>query len=148
MTDTLFRILLADDDEADCLLFKEALEELKLKSIVQTVNNGVELMNYLDREDIILPNLIFLDLYMPRKSGLECLKEIRADKKFDEISIAIYSTSNAEKDREETFGNGANIYIRKPSDFKLLEKLLSRAVMTTFMHQDEELSMRDFMLSI
>ena len=69
------RILLADDDEADRLLFKEAIGELKIKTIVNTINNGIQLMDYLAKKDNQLPYLLFLDLNMPGKNGLECLKE-------------------------------------------------------------------------
>ena len=70
-------ILLADDDESDRLLFTEAFAELKLKTIVHTVNDGIQLMEWLNRENKRLPHLIFLDLNMPRKNGLECLIEIK-----------------------------------------------------------------------
>ena len=96
-------ILLADDDETDRLIFKEAFEDLKIKTIVHTVNNGEQIMDYLNKKDSHLPHLLFLDLNMPRKSGLECFKEINGNKKLKDISIAIYSTSNSKKDVEETF---------------------------------------------
>jgi CheY-like chemotaxis protein len=70
-------ILLAEDDESDRLLFTEAFSELKINTIVRTVNNGVELMEWFNIENNRLPDLLFLDLNMPRKSGIECLKEIR-----------------------------------------------------------------------
>ena len=89
MENITFRILLADDDEGDRLLFKEAFEELKIKHTVQTVNNGMQLMEYLTKKNAILPHLIFLDLNMPRKNGLECLKEIRSNDTFKKISIAV-----------------------------------------------------------
>ena len=85
MEKTAIRILLADDDESDRLLFKDAFKELKIKTIVHTVNNGTQLMDHLAKNDIALPHLIFLDLNMPHKNGLECLKEIRSNKKFKEI---------------------------------------------------------------
>lgn len=62
-------ILLADDDEADRLLFTEAFSELKIKTIVQTVDDGVQLMKWLNEKDALLPNLLFLDLNMPLKMG-------------------------------------------------------------------------------
>ena len=65
-------ILLADDDEDDRLFFKEAFEEIKINTIVKMVNDGVELMNHLCKEDVILPHVLFLDLNMPLKNGIEC----------------------------------------------------------------------------
>jgi CheY-like chemotaxis protein len=142
------QILLADDDETDRILFKEAFEELKIQTTVHTFDNGVQLMDYLNKNDNRLPHLLFLDLNMPRKSGLECLKEIRRDKKIKDISIAIYSTSNSEKDMEETFLNGANIYIHKPNDFNVLKQILEKALMTAYEYQDQSMKKENFLLRI
>jgi CheY-like chemotaxis protein len=144
----LLHVLLADDDETDRLIFKEAFEELKIKTIVHAVNNGEQLMDYLNKKDSHLPHLLFLDLNMPRKSGLECLKEIRGNTKLKDISIAIYSTSNSKKDMEETFRNGANIYIHKPSDFNVLKQVLEKAVMTAHQYQDQSMKKENFLLRI
>lgn len=141
-------ILLADDDKSDRLLFTEAFADLKIKTIVRTVNNGIQLMDWLNMKNIHLPDLLFLDLNMPRKNGLECLKEIRSDDKLNAIAIAIYSTSNNEEDIKETFQNGANIYLTKPSDFNTLQQLLEKALMTTYHYKDEEMNRENFILRI
>ncbi len=141
-------ILLADDDENDRMLFKEAFEELKIKTIVFTVNNGTQLMDYLKAKNTILPDILFLDLNMPRKNGLECLKEIRANKKLKNISIAIYSTSASENDIVETFCLGANVYINKPSDFASLKEVLSKTVITAHQFQDTPFNKENFLLRI
>jgi CheY-like chemotaxis protein len=141
-------ILLADDDESDRLLFKEAFGELKIKSVVHTVNNGRQLMDYLRKKDATLPHLIFLDLNMPRKNGLECLKEIRSNEKFKKIPIAIYSTSAFKIDIDETFSNGANVYIKKPSDFNILKQLLTKVVSTARLYQNPSFSIETFLLRI
>ena len=141
-------ILLADDDEADRLLFKEAISELKIKTVVHSVNDGVDLMEALALENQPLPQLLFLDLNMPRKDGMECLKEIRANDKYNDISIAIFSTSGADDDMEETFLNGANVYIHKPNDFGSLKKLLERAVQVTYIYQEPPFSKENFLMKV
>jgi CheY-like chemotaxis protein len=141
-------ILLADDDENDRLLFAEAFAELNIKTIVHTVNNGMQLMERLKMKNIHLPNLLFLDLNMPRKNGLECLKEIKSIDKLKDISIAIYSTSDNEKDMEETFVHGANAYITKPNNFEMLKEVLKKAVMTTYQYKDESMKRENFLLRI
>jgi CheY-like chemotaxis protein len=142
------QILLADDDENDRLIFIDAFSEIKTKTIIQTVNNGIELMKWLNEKDIRLPHLIFLDLNMPIKNGLQCLKEIRRDEKLNNISIAIYSTSNSEKDINETFSNGANIYITKPTDFNALKQVLEKAVSSAYQYKDETMNKENFLLRI
>ncbi|MBK6622170.1 MAG: response regulator [Saprospirales bacterium] len=148
MKNAPLHILLADDDEGDRFLFLEAFEELKTKTIVRTLNDGVQLMDYLVKEGTLLPYLLFLDLNMPRKNGLECLKEIRSNDKLKDISIAIYSTSASEKDIEETFLNGANVYIKKPSDFNHLKEVLERAVLAANQSQEPPFSIANFLLRV
>lgn len=141
-------IILADDDEDDRLFFTDAFSELKIKTKVNTYNDGAELMNYLNSSDAVLPQILFLDLNMPRKNGIECLHEIKADRKFDDMAIAIYSTSSSEEHIEETFVNGANIYIKKPSDFNTLKKVLSEVVTINWQYHTSGLNKDNFLLKI
>ncbi len=143
-----YNILLADDDEGDRLLFKEALGELLVEANINIVNNGLQLMNYLNAEDVILPNLIFLDLNMPLKNGIACLEEIRSDDKFKDIFIAIYSTSGSDSDINETFSKKANIYIKKPSDFSELIAMLDKAISAAHMYDVGTFNRANFILKI
>ncbi|MCR9013815.1 response regulator [Aquiflexum gelatinilyticum] len=147
MNEKSIKILLADDDEADRLLFKEAFDELNVGTSVETVNDGDELMHLMQNTEAEnLPQILFLDINMPRKNGLECLKEIRADVKFKEVSVAIYSTSSSENDMQETFLNGANVYIHKPNDFQKLKKLLEKAIIYANVYQDPPFNKDNFLL--
>ena len=148
MENTVLKIVLADDDESDRLLFREAFGELKAKTRIHTVNNGTQLMEYLVKNVADLPDLVFLDLNMPRKNGLECLKEIKSNKKYQDITIAIYSTSASKTDIDETFSNGANVYIKKPSDFGILKQLLTKVVTAAYLYQDPTFSKEKFLLNI
>jgi CheY-like chemotaxis protein len=85
---------------------------------------------------------------MPRKSGIECLKEIRADERLKRISVAIYSTSSSEQDIEDTFVSGANVYIRKPNDFNMLKKILSDVVHINWQYITDGLNKDSFILSL
>lgn len=141
-------ITLADDDEDDRLFFTDAFEELKINTRVNTVNNGRELLNYLNRPETVLPHIIFLDLNMPILNGIECLKEIKQNKKFDDIAIAIYSTSSSDQDVEDTFVLGANIYIKKPSNFNDLKKILSEVVVINWQYHTNGLNKDNFLLRL
>ncbi len=143
----LLQILLADDEEDDRFLFSDALNELKIETIVRTVNDGVELMTYLATEGIDFPQLIFLDLNMPRKNGKECLKEIRA-LYGNQFVIAIFSTSAAEKDIEETYLLGANVYINKPNTFEALKQSINKVVTNAVVYQDPPFNINNFILRI
>ena len=148
MQKDFIHIILADDDEDDRMFFTDAFEELKIGTKVKTFNDGVFLMDYLNSDDCELPHVLFLDLNMPRKSGLECLNEIKLNAKFNNIAIAIDSTSASEEDIEKTFIQGANIYIKKPSSFKTLKKVLSEVVTTNWQYQTNGLNKDNFLLRL
>ncbi|MCC7030561.1 MAG: response regulator [Chitinophagaceae bacterium] len=148
MNQDAMHILLADDDEDDRLFFTDAIEEIKVRTVVHTVNDGVQLMDRLLNPEIRLPNLIFLDLNMPIKGGIECLNEIRSDKNLRDITIAIYSTSASQEDIEETFVKGANIYIKKPNDFSELKKILKEVISINWQYHTSGLNRENFLLSL
>ncbi|QZK90887.1 MULTISPECIES: response regulator [Flavobacterium] len=146
MNTDFINICLADDDEDDRLFFTDAFDELKINTKVSTFNDGVELMDFLHHPDSILPNVLFLDLNMPKKNGQECLLEIKKDEKFNDIAVAIYSTSSSEEDIELTFINGANIYIKKPNDFERLKKILSEVVTLNWQYHTSGLNKDNFLM--
>jgi CheY-like chemotaxis protein len=148
MENEILRILLADDDESDQLLFKEAFDELNKNSVIQFVNNGIQLMNYLIKKDSDLPHLIFLDLNMPLKNGVECLIEIRGNEKFNAVPIIIYSTSASKNNIEDTFRNGANVYLKKPSDFGTLKQLLEKVVTSSYVYSEKPFKIENFILNL
>jgi CheY-like chemotaxis protein len=142
------KVFLADDDPDDRLFFADALSELTIKSDVTFFQNGVELMDYLLDPETPLPNLLFLDLNMPLKGGIDCLKEIRRTEELRNLSVAIYSTSGSQQDVENTFILGANIYIRKPNDYENLKKVLSEVLQRSWQYETSELNRENFLLSI
>ncbi len=117
--------LIADDDPDDRLLIKESLEEARLANPLHFVEDGVELLDYLQRKNQYanlaghpLPGLILLDLNMPRKNGIEALKEIKADQELRQIPIVVFTTSKAEEDIFRTYNLGVNSFISKPVNFE------------------------------
>jgi CheY-like chemotaxis protein len=121
-------IVLADDDEDDRDLFKEAIETIVMNINIEFAHDGKCLMEILSSEKV-LPDLIFLDLNMPHLTGTECLDEIRKDERLKNIPVVIYSTSSSNKDIEETFEKGANLYVTKPSSFTELA-IITRKVLS------------------
>jgi CheY-like chemotaxis protein len=124
-------ILLADDDEDDRMLAKDALTESRLANELHMVGYGEELMDYLYRRgryaalaDSPRPGLILLDLNMPRKDGREALMEIKADPSLRQIPVVVLTTSKAEEDIYRTYDLGANSFITKPVMFESLVKVM------------------------
>jgi CheY-like chemotaxis protein len=127
-------ILLADDDTDDCFLFEKALNEISIPTKLIIVKNGEQLMDYLTVHTDHLPDILFLDLSMPRKNGFECLIEIKEDVKLEKLQVVIFSTSFTRGNDLEpylinTFSKmGALDYIRKPSDFEQLKNIIHQVL--------------------
>jgi CheY-like chemotaxis protein len=127
-------ILLADDDIDDRFFFEKALKEIPIASNLISVSNGEELMGYLARNTDNLPDVLFLDLSMPRKTGYECLIEIKEDRKLKKLPVVMFSTSfthgvGLEDSLKNTlFKMGAQDYIRKPGDFEKLKQVIHQAL--------------------
>lgn len=141
-------VALADDDEDDRFLFKEAIDEIKIQTKLSLFTNGQELMDYLNLPNVILPQVVFLDLNMPVKNGIQCLKEIRENKTLDTMSVAIYSTSSSEKDIEDTFVYGANIYINKPNSFTKLKEAIEKVLQINWQYNTSNLNKENFLLRL
>lgn len=115
-------ILIAEDDADDRVLTKDAFAESRLLNEVHFVEDGEELINYLEKKgqyaDVPRPNLILLDLNMPKKDGREALKEIKGNPDFRRIPVVVMTTSKAEEDIFRSYDCGASSYITKPVTFE------------------------------
>lgn len=111
-------ILVAEDDPDDKLLLKEAFEEAGGDNRLVFVDNGQELIDHLmDARQDALPGLILLDLNMPKKNGMEALKEIKADPNLRKIPVIVLTTSKMPEDINNTYGHGVNCFINKPTSY-------------------------------
>lgn len=117
--------LLVDDDADDVLLFGETLREADPAAQLQTAGNGQEALDRLRNGAMGLPDVVFLDLNMPRMGGKECLLEIKSDPALQHIPVIIYTTSSQSKDVEETLSRGAVCFVTKPSSMKDLKRILA-----------------------
>lgn len=114
-------ILLVEDNPGDVRLTREGLREGKIRNHLSVVTDGMEAMAFLRREgkyaDAPVPDLILLDLNLPRKDGREVLAEIKADEKLHRIPVVVLTTSSAEQDIVVSYELAANCYVTKPVDF-------------------------------
>ena len=124
-------ILIADDDPDDRFMIKESLEEINLPNIINFVEDGEQLMDYLKhrgsyagKADTPLPGLILLDLNMPKKDGREVLSEIKIDKSLCMIPVVVFTTSKAEEDIIRSYNLGVNSFITKPLTFDSLVDIM------------------------
>jgi len=115
-------VLLVDDDPGDTLMIREAFEHNKVNNALDCVADGVQAMQYLRREgeyaNAPRPDLVLLDLNLPRKDGREVLAEIKSDPELTTIPVVVLTTSHAEEDVLKSYQLHANAYVTKPVDFE------------------------------
>jgi len=127
-----FTILMVDDDAEDCLLVRDALRDIGRDDDLRFVRDGEELFDYLGHrgeyeggQAAPRPDLILLDLKMPKKDGSEVLSEIKANPDFKQIPVVVLTTSTAEDDIIFSYRVGVNSYITKPAGFRELVELIN-----------------------
>lgn len=116
-------ILIAEDDDDDYLIFSIAIKETSFTYVLKRAENGEILLKHLNTE---VPDILFLDLLMPCTDGKQCIREIRANKKYDSLPIIIYSSLNDLTSVEYCFREGSNLYIIKPNSISELRSVLER----------------------
>jgi CheY-like chemotaxis protein len=121
-------ILLAEDNNDDCLLFKEALEELPISFHLSIVHDGDQLMELLTQKETKLPDVLFLDLHMPRKNGFASLGAIKRNTELQQLPVIILSSVSEQESVKNVFRDAAHYYICKPADFSQLKKVIYEAL--------------------
>ena len=124
-------ILMADDDEEDCAMTRDAMSDARMVNEMRFVHDGQELMDYLQRRgeyadgaNAPRPGIILLDLNMPKKDGREALAEIKSDEDLRTIPVCVLTTSAAEEDIYRSYDLGVNSFITKPVTFAGLVEVL------------------------
>jgi CheY-like chemotaxis protein len=141
-------VLLADDDIDDCIFFKEAVEELVIPTTFRIVHEGEQLMQLLTNEATELPDVLFLDLNMPRKNGFECLSEIKGNKKLSQLPVIIFSTSLEQEVVNQLYKNGAQYFIRKPAEFSQFKKIIQQTITIIAKENITQPAREDFVLTV
>lgn len=121
-------ILLADDDADDAEIFKEALEKSCPNTLLTRVENGKEVFDYLGHQKDTYPDIIFLDLNMPEMNGWQCLAKLKNSDAHADIPVVMYTTSSNPRDKQIAHDLSAHGLIVKPSNPKILEKVLETIV--------------------
>jgi CheY-like chemotaxis protein len=147
MSSTQFNLLLCDDDADDCYFFKEALQSFPLVTQLTTVHDGEQLMQQLTNVINGLPDVLFLDLNMPRKNGFECLSEIKLNEKLKQLPVIIFSTSYEQEVVNLLYKNGAQYFIRKPAEFSQLQKVIQKALTVLVQENKSQPSRENFVLT-
>ncbi|MDQ6902674.1 MAG: response regulator [Bacteroidota bacterium] len=111
-------ILLVEDNEGDIFLTKEAFEDGKIRNNISVVRDGVEAIDFLNKvnryENASTPDIVLMDLNLPKKNGQEVLKYIRENDKLNKLPVIMLTTSSSENDKQESYKNSATFYLTKP----------------------------------
>ena len=140
-------IYLADDDADDCILFEDALRQVATNTLLRTANNGVELMDILDKTVPPPPDVIFLDLNMPLKNGFECLNDIKSTQRFKDIPVVVFSTSSEQDAIEKVYADGAHYYICKPGSFAKLKSAIGAVLAIDWTKHQNQPPKESFLLN-
>jgi len=115
-------VLLVEDDPGDVLMTQEAFKDYKIANTLNVVTNGEDAIAYLRKEgrfaDVRTPDLVLLDLNLPRRDGREVLRDVKGDPELRRIPVVVLTTSDAEDDILASYDLHANAYVRKPVDFE------------------------------
>ncbi|MDB5257745.1 MAG: response regulator receiver protein [Chitinophagaceae bacterium] len=141
-------IFIADDDSDDLILFEDALREVCKDSLLTMAKDGQQLMQILDRTVPPPPDVIFLDLNMPRKNGFECLDEIKLSSKLKNIPIVIFSTSDQPEAVNRVYEQGAHHFLKKPSSFPLLKQAIQKVLAIDWAEHSAQPSKDNFVLHV
>lgn len=121
-------VLFIEDSPSDVLMTREALDQAKVLIDLHVIDNGIDALSFLRREGRYptapRPDLILLDLNLPKKDGREVLREIKSDEALKRIPVVILTSSSAEEDVMRAYGLHANCYVTKPFDFEGLAKVV------------------------
>lgn len=140
-------ILLADDDLDDCVFFKKALDADQLTTHLTTVPDGEHLMRLLSDDTLELPDILFLDLNMPRKNGFECLAEIKENERLKKLPIVVFSTSFEQEVVNQLYRSGARYFIRKPAEFPRFQKIIIQTILLIRKDPDFYPAMEHFVIT-
>ena len=127
-------VFIADDDSDDLLLFKDALESVDSSIKLEDVKNGVDLLNLLSH---IKPDLLFLDLDMPGKNGLECLIEIRKKDQYQFLPIVVFSSTTRPSNIETAYELGADLFFIKPANYNDLTSSITAILALNWSHPSQ-----------
>lgn len=148
MNKEFLNVIVADSDESTLIFFKDILKELKISIKVQCFNNGKNLMEYLNNDDAVVPELVFINYMIPGKESMVCLEEIDSNPKFSNMVTAIFSEPIPENEIEDIFVKGANIFMKKPESFEKLKKVLTEVITINWQYHTSGLNKDNFILKV
>ena len=148
MNKEYLNVILVDSNEGNRFFFKKIFKDLKIGIKILTFENGEELMNYLNCQQVLIPEILFMEKDIPKKSSLDCLEEIKSVIRFDQMVITIYSKYLSPDEEENIFVKGANIIMEKPDNYVDLKKVLSEIITINWQYHTSGLNKNNFIMKV
>ncbi|AZA79382.1 response regulator [Chryseobacterium sp. G0186] len=148
MNKEFLNVIVTDNDENTLIFFKTIFKELKISIKVQCFSNGKNLMEYLNNDDAVVPEIVFINYSIPGKNSLECIDEIKIQPKFSNMVTTIYYDQITENEIEDIFVKGTNICMKKPADFEKLKKVLADIITINWQYHTSGLNRDHFILKV
>lgn len=148
MNKEFLNVIVTDNDENTLIFFKNIFKELKISIKIQCFNTGSRMMEYLNNEDAVVPEIAFIQYSISDKNSMECIEEFKLNPKFNNMVTAIFSDQLSENEIEDIFVAGANIYMKRPEDFKSLKKVLTDIITINWQYHTSGLNKDNFILKI
>lgn len=148
MNKEYLNVILADSDEENQIVFKSIFKDLKIDVRIQNMYNGADLLEYLNNDESLVPEILFMNYDIPGKNSLECLEEIKMDFRFSNMTVAAYSDHLSEEETEGFFIKGGNVFINKPVEYKALKKVLSEVIAISWQYHTSGLNKDNFIMKI
>lgn len=148
MNKEFLNVIVADNNENTLIFFKNIFKELKISIKIQCFNNSKDLMKYLNNDDAVVPEIVFIKYTIPGKNSMECIDEIKTQPKFNNMVTTIYDEQIPENEIEEIFVKGTNICMRQPSDFGKLKKALTDIITINWQYHTSGLNKENFILKL
>jgi len=142
---TVTNVVFVDDDADEFYLFNEAIEQAELAVKMRRAKDGNDLIKYLHENE--LPDVIFMDLNMPYKDGVETLTELKSNGNFKEIPVIIFSTSRNANQINTCFDKGANMYVVKPETFDEISHMVKKVFAIDWKNSHQQAPQESFVLS-
>lgn len=141
-------VILTDSDENNHTSFKKIFQDLKIGIKLHTFYNGEDLMNYLNSEAALVPEILFMSYDIPQKDSLECLVEIKSNFKFDGMITTIYSKYLSSEEEEEVFVKEANVFMKLPDNYKDMKKSLTEIITINWQYHTSGLNKNNFIMKV
>jgi CheY-like chemotaxis protein len=141
-------VIVVEEDEGNQVFFKNIFKDLKIKTNVLFFSNGKEVIDYLMKKDILIPEILFMNYDIPEKSNLEYVDVIKQDFRCNKMTTVLYSEQLSDEEIEEFFIKGINVFMKKPDNYTNMKKAVSEIITINWQYDTSGLNKENFIMKV